>query len=99
MLNNIYDNDWKDLSYLNNNQKIIDYYFPNKTGKFKVENNILYVDIDDWGIEKFYIIYDNKYYNIEYESFKKIYNIAILLQIGNWDTFLKMEKYLNNFNE
>jgi hypothetical protein len=26
-------------------------------------------------------------------------NIAILLQIGNWDTFLKMEKYLNNFNK
>ena len=104
MLNN--NDEWKDLDYLdNNNKKIINIYFPNKTGKFKIDNKILYVDIDDWGIEKFYYNTqednnnNNKYYNVEYENFKKIYNIAILLQIGSWSTFLKMERYLENFNK
>jgi hypothetical protein len=102
MLNN--DNIWKDLIYLDNDsKKLINIYFPNKNGKFRIDGNILYADIDDWGIEKICINNNknrnDKYYNIEYENFKKIYNIAILLQIGNWNTFLKMEKYLNNFNK
>jgi hypothetical protein len=103
MINN--DNNWKDLIYLdNNNKKLIHIYFPNKSGKFYIDNNILYIDIDNWGIEKIYIKdKDNddndSFYIVEYENFKKIYNISLLLQIGNWDVFLKMEKYLYNFNK
>ena len=102
MLND--NNIWQDLIYLDNtNKKLINIYFPNKNGKFKIDGNILYVDIDDWGIEKICINnnknINDKYYIIEYENFKKIYNIAILLQIGNWNTFLKMEKYLSNLNK
>ena len=98
------DNIWKDLIYLDNDsQKLINIYFPNRTGKFKIDNSILYIDIDDWGIEKIYFNKNkdknDKYYAVEYENFKKIYNIAFLLQIGNWNTFLKMEKYLYNFNK
>ena len=97
------DNIWKDLIYLDfNNKTLINNYFPNKSGKFKIDDNILYVDIDKWGIEKIYMnnnSRNNKYYTIKYEDFKKIYNIALLLQIGNWKTFLKMEKYLKNFNK
>jgi hypothetical protein len=111
------NNDWDNIIYLNNNyKKLINFYFQNKTGKYKIEDKILYLDIDNWGIEKLYInndssIYNNnnnnnninnninKFYNIKYESFKKIYNLALLLQIGNWNTFLKMENYLNNFDK
>lgn len=93
---------WKDLIYLDNDsKKIINIYFPNKNGKFKIDDNILYADIDDWGIEKIFINKNrnDKYYIIEYENFKKIHNIALLLQIGNWNIFLKMEKYLENFDK
>jgi hypothetical protein len=99
-----YNDGWKDICYLDNNsKKLMNIYFSNKNGKFKIENNILYLDIDDWGIEQLYIP-DNedniyKLYDVEYENIKKLYNIAILLQIGNWNTFLKMERYLNNFNK
>jgi hypothetical protein len=99
MINN---NIWKDLIYLDNDsKKLINIYFPKKTGKFKFDDNILYVDINDWGIEKIFINknINDKYYIIEYENFKKIHNIAILLQIGNWNIFLKMEKYLKNFDK
>jgi hypothetical protein len=34
-----------------------------------------------------------------HEDFKKIYNIGISIQIGNWNTFKKMESYLQNFNK
>jgi hypothetical protein len=100
--NNYNNNNWKDLLYLDNdNKKLINIYFPSKNGKFKIDGDILYIDIDNWGIEKIYIntTKNNKYYIVEYENFKKIYYIAILLQIGDWNTFLKMEKYLNNFEK
>jgi hypothetical protein len=73
-------------------------YFKNISGKFKYENNSLIVDIDSWGIEKFYLSYDNKdFYRIIYNNFKKIHNVAISIQVGNWSTFMKMEHFLNNF--
>jgi hypothetical protein len=41
---------------------------------------------------------ESEYFNIHYENFNKIYDIAISIQIGNWNTFKKMEHYLTNFN-
>jgi len=99
------NNDWKDLIYLDNDYKsIIDNYFPLKNGKYKIENSILYIDIENWGMEKIYYNSQdedntNKLYSIKYKNFKKIYNIGLLLQIGSWTTFLKMEKYLHIFNK
>lgn len=94
---------WKDLKLLNNNYKnLINNYFKDFSGKFIIEDNILIVNFDSWGIEKFYI-YKNElkidYYNVIFENFNKIYNIAISIQIGNWVTFKKMEKYLENFKK
>lgn len=92
---------WKDLKELDNKyDKIIKNYFINKKGKFYITNNVLYVDYENWGIEKFYL---NKYnknkklYQVLYKNIKNIYAIAVTIQIGNWDVFLKMEKYLDNF--
>ena len=90
--------EWQDLKYLDiSYTKLINNYF-NKSGKFKIEKNILYVDLDEWGIEKFCIlnISNNKFYSVEYKNFKNIYSTALSIQIGNWNTFLKMEPYINN---
>lgn len=98
------ENNWLDISLLNNGYKIlINKYFEDIKGKYKIINDILYVDIDKWGIEQFYIknqaLCKNQYYDIKYNSIKSIYNIAILIQIGNWNVFLKMENYLLNFKD
>jgi hypothetical protein len=94
---------WLDLKLLNNDYKnIISKYFDNVNGKYKIIDNVLIVDIENWGIENFYInglIKRNDLYNIEYEYNKKIYDIAISVQIGSWDTFKKIEIYLENFNK
>ena len=97
-------NIWKDIKYLNNEYKrLVNNYFLNKSGKFKIENNILYINFEEWGIEKFYFEnnYDynneNLFYKIIYDNFKLIHNIGVTLQIGNWDVFRKMEHYLHNF--
>jgi hypothetical protein len=99
-------NIWKDIKFLNKNYKnIINNYFLNKTGKFKITDNILTIDFDNWGIEKFYFKDDENdyynddilFYNIIYNNFRNIYNICISIQIGNWYTFKKMESYLSNF--
>jgi hypothetical protein len=37
------------------------------------------------------------YYDIKYNRIKNIYSIAVLVQIGNWNVFKKMEDYINNF--
>ena len=97
---------WKDIKFLNKNYKnIINNYFLNKTGKFKVIDDILYINFDGWGIEKFYFKNDDNdyynddslFYNIIYNNFRNIYNICVSIQIGNWYIFKKMESYLNNF--
>ena len=98
------NNDWKDLINLDDDYKlIINNYFPSKNGKFKMNNDIIHIDIEGWGIEKIYYNIkqddNNKLYITEYKNFKQIYNIGLLLQIGNWTTFLKMEKYLNIFTK
>ncbi len=100
---------WKDIKFLNKSYKsIINNYFLDKSGKFIINDNILTIDFDDWGIEKFYFDNNNDKYNIDdnddelfyniiYKNFRKINNIAVTLQIGNWFVFKKMEHYLNNF--
>lgn len=95
------NNKWLDIKLLSYDyKKIVDYYFNGKTGKFIIDKNILILDIDSWGIEKMYIN-NNKnelsLYKVLYDNFNKIYNIAISIQIANWETFRKMESYLNNF--
>jgi hypothetical protein len=95
-----YDN-WTDLKFLDEkNKNLLNNYFKNKKGKFKINNNILIVDFENWGIEHFYMneIEDKPFYNVYFENFRKIYNIAISFQIGSWITFKKMESYLENFN-
>jgi hypothetical protein len=79
------------------NKNIINKYFPDKKGKYLIKNDILYYDIEDWGIENFYIncyTKNKSNYNIHYEYTYKIYDIAISVQIGNWNIFKKMENYL-----
>lgn len=98
---NIKDDEWNDLVYLDyDNKSLIEKYFKEKNGKYKIENNVLIVNFENWGIENFYLNnnQDTKnFYSIEYNSFKKNHNIAISIQIGNWITFKKMEHFLNNF--
>ena len=102
---------WNDTQLLNNEYKnIIEKYFPTIEGKFIIKDNILTVDLNSWGVENFYIENDIKgytdlkksseseYFDTYYDNFNKIYDIAISVQIGNWNTFKKMESYLNNFN-
>jgi len=93
-------NSYRDIIYLNDkNKKLINNYFPNMNGKFKIEDNILTIDFDNWGKEIFYISdeVNTNFYIIKYENIENIYNIAISIQIGNWDVFLRMENYINNF--
>jgi hypothetical protein len=104
MSKNIFDfnfNNWISIDYLDDkNKAMVKSYFPNNDGKFKIENNILLVDLNNWGIEKFYLSDTNnlkKFYTVEYSNFKKIHSMAISIQIGNWTTFKKMEHYLQNF--
>jgi hypothetical protein len=94
------NNNWKDIKLLNDSYKnLINNYFKNKTGRYKIDDNILYINYDSWGIEKFFIKnHYNKNKDENYNNFNKIYNIAIVIQIGNWDIFTKMEPYLNNFS-
>ena len=92
--------EWINLEYIDDKNKLlINNYFKNPTGKFKYENNNLIVDIDNWGIETFYINCkeDKEFYKVLYNNFRKIHSLAISIQIGNWDTFMKMENYLNGF--
>ena len=93
--------DWKDLIYLDNDYKnIFNKYFENMDGRFNINNNILYIDVKDWGIEKFYInnIKLEKYIcDVVLDKFINIYNVAVSIQIANWSIFLKMEDYLINF--
>ncbi len=92
--------EWKDLVYLDEKSKsLVGKYFKNKKGKFMVDNNTLILNIESWGQEKFYLYNQEpvKFYNVEHESIRNIYDIAITVQIGNWETFKKMESYLNNF--
>jgi len=92
--------DWNDINLLDSNNKdLISKYFKDFKGKYMIENNILYVYFDSWGIEKFYIYNSlrQKYYDIKYENFSNIYDIAISIQIGNWDIFRNIEIYLKNF--
>ena len=96
-------NIWNDLKYLDNKyKKITSKYFIDKNGKYFIKDNILYIDYDNWGIEKIYIgekkYNENKnFYTVLYKNNKIIYDIAVCIQIGNWTTFLKMESYLKNF--
>jgi hypothetical protein len=98
------NDNWIDIKLLNISYKnLINNYFSNYSGKYKIENNILLIDIDSWGIEKFfikdYMIKDDQlFYNIHYNNFDNIHSISILVQIGNWNIFQKMENYLNNFD-
>jgi len=94
--------DWNDINLLDNyKKKLISNYFKDCKGKYMFHNNVLYVNIDSWGIEKFYIYNSLKqdYYNIKYENFNNTYEIALSIQIGNWDIFKNMEIYLEKINE
>ena len=51
------------------------------------------------GNETVYIFPKKEYYDIIQDNLKNIYEIAILIQIGNWKVFQKMESYLNNFDK
>lgn len=104
---------WKSLIFLKDNyKKMVDIYFKNKSGEFIINKNVLEINFDDWGKEYFYIesledlnkeaskMESNKniYYDIKHNDFKTIHSIALLIQIGNWNVFKKMEDYIKNFN-
>ena len=72
------DSEWINLEYIDDKNKLlINNYFKNITGKFKVEDNSLIVNIDNWGIEKFYLNYntDNSFYKVVFNNFRKIHNL------------------------
>ena len=93
------NNGWKNIIFLDErNKRMVNNYFKNIKGKFKIEDDLLLIDIDNWGIEKFYL--NNKiniFYKIHYENITKINNIGVCIQIGNYKIFKKMELYLENF--
>ncbi len=95
------DIEWIDLKYIDDtNKTLINNYFNNPTGKYHYNNNILTVNIDNWGIEKFYLnnkLKKESFYEVYYSNFKDIFNLGITIQIGSWETFKKMEHFLNNF--
>ena len=93
--------EWNDLSILEEKyKKMIKNYFPNYSGKYYIQNNELVINYDNWGIEKFYINQNTKkFYKVKYENINidNISEIAVFIQIGNWDKFEKMEPFLQNF--
>jgi len=98
---------WNNFELLEKKYKnLFHTYFKNSTcDRYQKSNNYILFDINNWGIEKIYYSFNSKYdnlYNLIYDSIlddnnTELTNIAICIQIGNWDTFLKMEKYLSNF--
>lgn len=98
---------WINIEYLDiKYKKIVNKYFKNKpdliNSKFKIIDNTLKINIKNWGIEYFYIDDINKntkFYEISYENINNIYDLAICIQIGNWDIFRKMESYIHNLNK
>lgn len=101
MNNSLESSNWTNLNFLEDNYKcLINNYFKDKTGVYNIENNILTVKFDNWGIEKFYLDNNtpsNTFYQVVFNNFKKIHNVSICIQVGNWTTFKKMEHFLNNF--
>lgn len=99
---NIQNIEWKDLCILEEKyKKMIQFYFPNNTGKYYIKNNELIVNYTNWGIEKFCINKNTKkFYKVKYENINinNISETAIFVQIGNWDKFEKMEPYLQNLS-
>jgi len=100
-------NIWNNFNLLENKYKKLFYiYFKNNVcEKYQLFDNYILFDINNWGIEKIYHKFNSKYdnmYNLVYDSIiedndAEYTHIAVCVQIGNWNTFLKMEKYLLNF--
>ena len=93
--------EWHDLCILEEKyKKMIKNYFPNYSGKYYIKDNELIINYDNWGIEKFYINQNTKkFYKVKYENINidNLSEIAVFIQIGNWDKFEKMEPFLQNF--
>ena len=98
---------WTNIEYLDiKYKKLVNKYLKNNpeliNSKFKIIDNTLKINIKNWGIEHFYIedITKNiKFYEIAYENINNIYDLAICIQIGNWDIFKKMESYIYNLDK
>jgi hypothetical protein len=91
---------YRDIIYLNDkNKKLISNYFGNMNGKFKIEDNLLYIEFDNWGKEIFFISEEanTNFYIIHFDNIITKYNLAISIQIGNWHIFTMMEDYIRNF--
>lgn len=99
--------DWINIEYLDiKYKKLVSKYFKNNldliNSKFKIIDNTLKINIKNWGTEYFYIENINKntkFYEIIYENIYNIYDLAICIQIGNWDIFTKMEPYIHNLDK
>lgn len=97
--------EWKNIDTLEEKyKKLCNSYFTNNTGKYILKNNQLIINYDNWGLEKFYIndsinekINHKNFYTVKYKNITKKNDIAVCVQIGNWDKFLTMENYLSNF--
>jgi hypothetical protein len=101
--------EWKDLDDLDiNYKKLVNLYIKNienKSGKYMIKNNQLIIDYKDIGLEKFYIndsinekINNKTFYTVKYSNINPLNKIAVFIQIGNWNKFIDMEKYLSNFD-
>lgn len=98
---------WNNFDLLENKYKQLFYiYFQNNIcERYQICDNYILFDINNIGIEKVYFSFNSKYdnmYTLIHDSIienneKELTNIAVCIQIGNWNTFLKMEKYLINF--
>jgi len=62
-------NDWIDIIYLNKNNNLAKRKSTNDKGQFKVEDNILNIHWEKWGLEEFKLI-NGIYYNLPNEIFE-----------------------------
>jgi hypothetical protein len=97
-MSNIYQN----FSSLDDKYKKLFYsYFKNyECINCEIYDNYILFYIENWGVEKIYFSFKSKFdkmYNVLNDNTNSNSNIAICIQIGNWNTFLKMEYYLENF--
>ncbi len=105
--------DWQPLSQLHSyGKRLVHTYFPGKSGYFILSNNVLHLSLDNWGNETIYLHEVDKrfdmrnYYYIEKEigsdlegnPESDLVDTCITVQIGNWNTFLKMEEYIYIFH-
>jgi len=85
-------------------QKTVRMYYPEKNSiMWAIKDNILYLKIEDWKIEKIYLSSykennePKEYYYVEHDSIQEHKSdIVLCIQIGNWGVFKIMENCIKD---